>query len=90
MILYDLCLLPAQFCYVIIYERNLESQVLSWMSKSKLILSLSYIAAERTWNYSEHISRDRYPASLLARRSDLQKIHHVVSVHCCVTSLRTR
>jgi hypothetical protein len=32
-----------------------------------------YIAAERTWTYSKHISRDRYPASLLARRSDLQK-----------------
>jgi hypothetical protein len=32
-----------------------------------------YIAAERTWTYSKHISHDRYPASLLARRSDLQK-----------------
>jgi hypothetical protein len=37
------------------------------------ILSLSYTAAERTWTYNKHISRDRYPASLLARRSDLQK-----------------
>jgi hypothetical protein len=33
-----------------------------------------YIAAERTWTYSKRISRDRYPAYLLARRSDLQKI----------------
>jgi hypothetical protein len=32
-----------------------------------------YIAAERTRTYSKRISRDRYPASLLARRSDLQK-----------------
>jgi hypothetical protein len=32
-----------------------------------------YIAAERTWTYSKHILRDRYPASLLARRLDLQK-----------------
>jgi hypothetical protein len=31
------------------------------------------IAAERTWTYSKGISRDRYPANLLARRSDLQK-----------------
>jgi hypothetical protein len=31
-----------------------------------------YISAERTWTYSKHISRDRYPASILARRSDLQ------------------
>jgi hypothetical protein len=35
------------------------------------ILSLTYIAAERTCTYNKHI--DRYPASLLARQSDLQK-----------------
>jgi hypothetical protein len=34
-----------------------------------------YIGEERTWTYSKHISRDRYPASLLARRSDIQKTH---------------
>jgi hypothetical protein len=27
MILYDFCLLPAQFCYIIIYMRNVESHV---------------------------------------------------------------
>jgi hypothetical protein len=27
MILYDFCLLPAQFCYIIIYIRNVESRV---------------------------------------------------------------
>jgi hypothetical protein len=32
-----------------------------------------YKAAERTWTHSKHISRDRYSASLLARRVDLQK-----------------
>jgi hypothetical protein len=32
-----------------------------------------YIAAERTWTCSKHISRDRYPAGLVERRSDLQK-----------------
>jgi hypothetical protein len=37
----------------------------------------------------QRISRYRYPASLLARRLDLQKTRHVVSIHCCVTSLRT-
>jgi hypothetical protein len=37
------------------------------------IVTLTYIAAERTWTYSKQISRDRYPASLLARRSDLEK-----------------
>jgi hypothetical protein len=36
-------------------------------------LSLTYITAERTWTYCKHISRDRYPGNLLARRSDLQK-----------------
>jgi hypothetical protein len=28
----------------------------------------TYIAEERTWTYIKHISRDRYPGSLLARR----------------------
>jgi hypothetical protein len=32
-----------------------------------------YVAAERTCSYNKYISRDRYPASLLARRSDPQK-----------------
>jgi hypothetical protein len=32
-----------------------------------------YIDAERTETCSQHISCDRYPASILARRSDLQK-----------------
>jgi hypothetical protein len=31
-------------------------------------LSLTYIDAERTWTWSKHISRDRYPASLLVRK----------------------
>jgi hypothetical protein len=54
------------------------------------ILSLPYIAAERTWTYNKHISFDRYPSSLLPCRSDLQKTRHVVSVYCCMTSPRTR
>jgi hypothetical protein len=37
------------------------------------ILSHTYVAAERTWSYSKHIARYRYPARLLARRPDLQK-----------------
>jgi hypothetical protein len=48
------------------------------------------IAEEWTWTYSKHISRDRYPASLLARRSDLQKIHVTSSLSTVVTSPRTR
>jgi hypothetical protein len=36
-------------------------------------ITLTYKAAERTCTYSKHISRDRYPASPLTRRSDLQK-----------------
>jgi hypothetical protein len=56
----------------------------------KRILSSSYIAAERTWIYGKHISRGHNPASLLARRSDLQKIRHLVSIHCCVMSPRTQ
>jgi hypothetical protein len=37
------------------------------------MLSLPYIAAERTWTYSKYISCDRYPARLLVRLSGLQK-----------------
>jgi hypothetical protein len=33
-----------------------------------------YIEAEQTWT-CKHISRNRYPASLLARRSGLQKTY---------------
>jgi hypothetical protein len=55
----------------------------------ELILSLTSTAAERTWIYNKHISRDRYPASLLAGRTDLQKTRHVVYMHCCATSPRT-
>jgi hypothetical protein len=50
----------------------------------------SYIAEGRTWAYSKHVSRDHYPGSLLARRSDLQKIHVTWSLSTVVTSLRTR
>jgi hypothetical protein len=37
-------------------------------------VTLTFIAPERTWTYSKHISRDLYPASLLSCRSDHQKI----------------
>jgi hypothetical protein len=33
----------------------------------------TYIAEERTWAYSKHISHDRYPATLMMCRSILQK-----------------
>jgi hypothetical protein len=46
----------------------------------------TYIGEERTWTYSKHISRDRYPASLLARRSDLQIKHITLSLSTVVTS----
>jgi hypothetical protein len=48
-----------------------------------------YKAAERTWIYSKHLSRDRYPASFLARRSDIQKPHVTWSLCTGVTSPRT-
>jgi hypothetical protein len=41
-----------------------------------LVIALNefcYIAAERTWTYSKHISLDRYPGSPMAGRSDQQK-----------------
>jgi hypothetical protein len=43
----------------------------------------TYIAEERTWTYSKHISHDRYPASLQAHLSDLEKTHHAITIHCC-------
>jgi hypothetical protein len=50
----------------------------------------TYIAEERTRTCNKHITRDRYPVSLLARRSDLQKTHVTWSLSTVVTSLRTR
>jgi hypothetical protein len=50
----------------------------------------SYIDEEGTWTYSKHTSCDRCPASLLARRSDLQKTHVTLSLSTVVTSSRTR
>jgi hypothetical protein len=47
-----------------------------------------YIAAERTWTCNKHISRDRYPASLLARRSYLQKTYVTWLLSTVVTSPR--
>jgi hypothetical protein len=47
-----------------------------------------YIAAKRTQTYSKHISRDRYPPSLLARRSDLQRtqLHLLLRIGPCLQS----
>jgi hypothetical protein len=50
----------------------------------------TYIAEERTRAYSKHISRNCYPASLLALRSDLQKSHVTWSLSTVVTSSWTR
>jgi hypothetical protein len=58
------------------------------------ILSLTYIAPEQTWTYSEHISCDHYPpANLLARRSNLQKTQLPLLLHvelylqsCCLAT----
>jgi hypothetical protein len=69
----------------------LNSSSLWWTHNClERILSLLYIAAEWMWTYSNHISRDHYPASLLVLRLDLQKIRHVVTVHCHVSSPHTR
>jgi hypothetical protein len=52
----------------------LYSSVLPVPIRSELTAHGScYIATERTSTYSKHISRDRYPANVLARRMDLQK-----------------
>jgi hypothetical protein len=65
----------------------LYSSVLLVPVRSELTAHASrYIAGERTWTHSKHISRDRYPVSPLARRSDLQK-HSFL--YCCVTQQRT-
>jgi hypothetical protein len=52
--------------------------------------SETYIAAERTWTYSERISRDRYVASVLARRSGVEKEHNslLLSVGPCLQRFR--
>jgi hypothetical protein len=54
--------------------------------------TLTYIAVEWTWTYSKHVSRDCYPAHLLARQSDLQKTQIPLLLHdglclqsCCLT-----
>jgi hypothetical protein len=51
--------------------------------------SFTFISEERTWTYSKYISCDRYPASLLARRSDLQKTRHVITIKCCDVTTNT-
>jgi hypothetical protein len=51
---------------------------------------VAYIAEERTWTYSKHLSRDRYPANTLARRSHLHKTHVTWSLSTVMTSSRTR
>jgi hypothetical protein len=52
--------------------------------------SETYIAAERTWTYRERISRDRYVASVLARRSRVQKAQNslLLSVGPCLHRFR--
>jgi hypothetical protein len=53
MILYDVCLLPAQFCYMIVYIRKVESRVqiadrcVPWVVEDSTACS-RYIALERT------------------------------------------
>jgi hypothetical protein len=49
-----------------------------------------YIAEKQTRTYSKHISRDRYPAILLARLSDLHKTQVTWSLSTVVTPPRTR
>jgi hypothetical protein len=49
-----------------------------------------YIAAEWTWTYSKHISRDHYTASVLARQSDLQKIQLPLLLRNIVTEFLPR
>jgi hypothetical protein len=66
-----------------------------WLSPTQycyiiVYLSFTYIAEERTWTYSKRIWRDLYPASLLARRWDLQKTHVTWSLSTVVTSPRIR
>jgi hypothetical protein len=60
---------------------------------TSLISTLTYIDTERTWTYSKHISHDRYPASLLACQSDLQKTQLPILLHvglylqsCCLAT----
>jgi hypothetical protein len=61
-----------------------NSSVLLVLIRSELTAHGSrYVAAERTWTCSKHTLRDRYPASLLARRSDLEKTFHVITIHYC-------
>jgi hypothetical protein len=43
----------------------------------------TYRAEPRTGTYIKHITRDHSPASLLARRLDLQKTYHVITIHRC-------
>jgi hypothetical protein len=72
-----------------------------WLSPCLLVRALlpllfitcncfTYTAKERTWTYSKHISCDRYPARLLARRKNVQKTHVTWSLSTVVTSPRTR
>jgi hypothetical protein len=60
----------------------LYSSALLVLIRSELTVHDScYTAAEWTWTYSKHISCDRYPASLLACRLDLQKTQLLLLLH---------
>jgi hypothetical protein len=51
-----------------------------WIRSELTAHDSRHIAAERTWSYSKHISRDRYPAIQLSRRSVLQKTASSIAV----------
>jgi hypothetical protein len=96
--LYDFCLLPAYFCYIIIWQLN-------WIP----IPTFSYILLGQTTHRKNNffcccvipllgLLHDRYLASPLAHwllpsnvlGTDLQKTRHVYATHCCVMSPRTQ
>jgi hypothetical protein len=53
----------------------LYSSVLLVPIRSELTANgFRYIAAERTWTYSKHISRDRYPSSLGSKENTASSI----------------
>jgi hypothetical protein len=76
--------LPISLCYSThkVFKSHVKSSQAELLYSSVVLVPIRteltahgsrYIATERTWTYSKHISHDCYSASLLARRSDLQE-----------------
>jgi hypothetical protein len=58
MILYDFCLFPAQFCYITVYIRKVESrvQIADWCAHWKISNGAENLISFRRCNFNKYVS----------------------------------